>query len=89
MAVVRDPRLLENLERDSSPVANWGDIGAPMPTPLSNIETRPSPYPQHEVHIRDYSFIDRKYIYSNIYVYVYLCLHTYIYLTPQPTFKNL
>ncbi|OWR42216.1 lysosomal-associated transmembrane protein 4B isoform X1 [Danaus plexippus] len=58
VAVVRDPRLLENLERDSSPVANWGDIGAPMPTPLSNIETRPSPYPQHEVHIRDYSFID-------------------------------
>ncbi|XP_014367259.2 tetraspanning orphan receptor [Papilio machaon] len=55
-AIVRDPRLLEELERDSAP-ADWGELGAAMPTPLSNIEPPPSPYPQHGSQPRDYSLI--------------------------------
>ncbi|XP_026499669.1 lysosomal-associated transmembrane protein 4A isoform X1 [Vanessa tameamea] len=56
-AIVRDPSLLDELERDTAPVADWSDIGAAMPTPLSNVETRPSPYPQHGPHPRDHSLI--------------------------------
>ncbi|CAK1580331.1 unnamed protein product [Parnassius mnemosyne] len=56
-AIVRDPRLLDDLERDSAPVADWGDLGAAMPTPLSNFEPPPSPYPQHANQPRDYSLI--------------------------------
>ncbi|XP_013145361.1 PREDICTED: tetraspanning orphan receptor [Papilio polytes] len=55
-AIVRDPRLLEELERDSAP-ADWGELGAAMPTPLSNVESPPSPFPQHGNQPRDYSLI--------------------------------
>ncbi|XP_068633193.1 lysosomal-associated transmembrane protein 4A [Battus philenor] len=54
-AIVRDPRLLEELERDSAP-ADW-NLGAAMPTPLSNIEPPPSPYPQHGNQPRDHSLV--------------------------------
>lgn len=63
-AIVRDPRLLDELERDSSPVADWSDVGRPnnvMPTPLSNVEPPPSSYPQHATQPRDHSLIYRKY----------------------------
>ncbi|CAH0715496.1 unnamed protein product, partial [Brenthis ino] len=57
-AIVRDPNLLDELERESTPVADWSDLGAEMPTPLSNVETRPSSYPQHSPpHPRDHSLI--------------------------------
>ncbi|CAG9102528.1 unnamed protein product [Plutella xylostella] len=49
-AVVRDPRLLEELQRD-------GDVGAAMPTPLSNVEPPPSAYTQSNVPPRDHSLI--------------------------------
>lgn len=47
--IVRDPRLLNELERDSMPGPNWGDMGRSnvLPTALSNVEAPPSPYPQH------------------------------------------
>ncbi|CAH2096130.1 unnamed protein product [Euphydryas editha] len=57
-AIVREPNLLDELERDSAPVPDWGEKGAAMPTPLSNVETRPNPYPQHgPTHSRDHSLI--------------------------------
>lgn len=64
-AVVRDPRLLDDLERDSTPVADWSDIGPikdALPTPLSNVEPPPSPYPQHAPPPRDHSLIYRKFM---------------------------
>lgn len=63
-AIVRDPRLLDELERDSSPVADWSDMGRPnnvLPTPLSNVEPPPSSFPQHSNQQRDHSLIYRKY----------------------------
>ncbi|XP_063825945.1 lysosomal-associated transmembrane protein 4A [Ostrinia nubilalis] len=59
-AIVRDPRLLEELERESSPVADWSDVGRPnnaLPTPLSNVEPPPSSFPQHANQNRDHSLI--------------------------------
>ncbi|XP_072949302.1 lysosomal-associated transmembrane protein 4A isoform X2 [Epargyreus clarus] len=56
-AVVRDPNLLQELERESSPMGDWNDVGAALPTPLSNVEAPPSPYPQHISQPRDHSFI--------------------------------
>lgn len=54
-AIVRDPNLLDELERESTPVSDWGDIGA-ISTPLSNVETRPGT--QHSPnHPRDHSLI--------------------------------
>lgn len=62
---MRDPSLLDELERDSAPVSARGEIGAAMPTPLSNVETRPSLYPQHgPSHPRDHSLIYRKFFIS-------------------------
>lgn len=49
-AIVRDPRLLDELERDSAPVPNWSDVprgNEAIPTPLSNVEPPPSSFPQH------------------------------------------
>lgn len=66
-AIVRDSRLLDELERDSAPMADWSDLGAAMPTPLSNIENPPSPYPQHANQPREYSLIYRK---------LFIILHT-------------
>lgn len=55
---MRDPNLLDELERESTPVSDWGDIGA-ISTPLSNVETRPGT--QHSPsHPRDHSLIYRK-----------------------------
>ncbi|XP_059052061.1 lysosomal-associated transmembrane protein 4A isoform X2 [Achroia grisella] len=59
-AIVRDPRLLDELERDASPVADWSDVGKPnnaLPTPLSNVEPPPSSFPQHTYQPRDHSLI--------------------------------
>ncbi|KAJ0176580.1 hypothetical protein K1T71_007759 [Dendrolimus kikuchii] len=59
-AVVRDPRLLDELERDSTPVADWSDIGRinnALPTPLSNVEPPPSAYPQNAPPPKDHSLI--------------------------------
>ncbi|XP_026761757.1 lysosomal-associated transmembrane protein 4A isoform X2 [Galleria mellonella] len=59
-AIVRDPRLLDELERDASPVADWSDVGRPnnaLPTPLSNVEPPPSSFPQHAYQPRDHSLI--------------------------------
>ncbi|KAM3965225.1 LOW QUALITY PROTEIN: lysosomal-associated transmembrane protein 4A [Aphomia sociella] len=59
-AIVRDPRLLDELERDASPVADWSDVGRPnnaLPTPLSNVEPPPSSFPQHANQPRDHSLI--------------------------------
>ncbi|XP_013185967.1 lysosomal-associated transmembrane protein 4A isoform X2 [Amyelois transitella] len=59
-AIVRDPRLLDELERDGSPIADWSDVGKPnnvMPTPLSNVEAPPSSYPQHSIQPRDHGLI--------------------------------
>ncbi|XP_045773425.1 lysosomal-associated transmembrane protein 4A [Maniola jurtina] len=42
-AIVRDPSLLEELERDSAPIGS--------------METRPTPFPQHGTHTRDHSLI--------------------------------
>ncbi|CAH0398315.1 unnamed protein product [Chilo suppressalis] len=57
-AVVRDPRLLDELERDSATVADWSDAGHryEMPTPLSNVEPRPSNL-QHTTPPRDHNLI--------------------------------
>ncbi|RVE45371.1 hypothetical protein evm_010000 [Chilo suppressalis] len=59
-AVVRDPRLLDELERDSATVADWSDAGHryEMPTPLSNVEPRPSNL-QHTTPPRDHNLIYR------------------------------
>ncbi|XP_030030673.1 lysosomal-associated transmembrane protein 4A isoform X2 [Manduca sexta] len=55
-AIVRDPRLLDELERDSEPISTWSHVAhEPVPTPLSNVE--PSPYPQHAPQPRDHSLI--------------------------------
>ncbi|XP_053610059.1 lysosomal-associated transmembrane protein 4A isoform X2 [Plodia interpunctella] len=59
-AIVRDPRLLDELERDGSSVADWSDVGKPnnvLPTPLSNVEAPPSSYPQHSTQPRDHGLI--------------------------------
>lgn len=59
-AIVRDPRLLDELDRESSPVSSWSNVGRTgdvLPTPLSNVETRPSPYSQHASHPSDHSLI--------------------------------
>lgn len=64
-ALVRDPRLLNELEQDSASVPNWSDMGRinnAMPTPLSNIEAPPSPFPQHSGQPRDHSLVYRKYL---------------------------
>lgn len=56
--IVRNPNFLDELERESTPVSHWGDIGA-ISTPLSNVETRPGI--QHSPnHPRDHSLIYRK-----------------------------
>lgn len=62
-AIVRDPRLLNELEQDSVPGPNWSDMGQlnnAMPTPLSNIEAPPSPYPQRSGQPHDHSLVYRK-----------------------------
>lgn len=58
-AIVRDPRLLDELERDSAPVADWSNAGhEAMPTAQSKIEPPPSSYsPQHIGPPRDHSLI--------------------------------
>ncbi|CAH1638245.1 unnamed protein product [Spodoptera littoralis] len=59
-AIVRDPRLLDELERDSAPVPNWSDVARgneAIPTPLSNVEPPPSSFPQHVEPPRDHSLI--------------------------------
>lgn len=60
-AVVRDPRLMEELERDSNPGPDYGERAAVLPTPLSNVEPPPSSYPQHAAQPRDHTLIYRKY----------------------------
>ncbi|XP_075977642.1 lysosomal-associated transmembrane protein 4A isoform X2 [Anticarsia gemmatalis] len=58
-AIVRDPRLLDELERDSAPVAQWSNGGhEAMPTALSKIEPSPSSFaPHHVPQPRDHSLI--------------------------------
>ncbi|PZC81427.1 lysosomal-associated transmembrane protein 4A isoform X1 [Helicoverpa armigera] len=59
-AIVRDPRLLDELERDSAPMADWGNVARvneAIPTPLSNVEAPPSSIPQHIGQPRDHSLI--------------------------------
>lgn len=62
-AIVRDPRLLDELERDSAPVPDWSEIArvnSPISTPLSKVEPPPSSFPQHVGQPRDHSLIYRK-----------------------------
>ncbi|CAB3261527.1 unnamed protein product [Arctia plantaginis] len=58
-AIVRDPRLLDELERDSAPVVDWSNAGREtMPTALPKVEPPPSSYaPQHVGQHRDHSLI--------------------------------
>ncbi|XP_049873236.1 tetraspanning orphan receptor isoform X2 [Pectinophora gossypiella] len=56
-AIVRDPRLLDELERDTAPMADWSEVGPALPTPLSNVDAPPSPYTQHSSQPRDHSLI--------------------------------
>ncbi|XP_073956823.1 lysosomal-associated transmembrane protein 4A isoform X2 [Choristoneura fumiferana] len=56
-AVVRDPRLMEELERDANPGPDYGERAAVLPTPLSNVEPPPSSYPQHAAQPRDHTLI--------------------------------
>ncbi|XP_026734456.1 lysosomal-associated transmembrane protein 4A isoform X1 [Trichoplusia ni] len=59
-AIVRDPRLLDELERDSAPVPDWSEIArvnSPISTPLSKVEPPPSSFPQHVGQPRDHSLI--------------------------------
>lgn len=60
-AIVRDPRLIEQLERETAPVADWSDVGNSLPTPLSNVEPPPSSYIQHSNPPKDHSVIYRKF----------------------------
>ncbi|CAG9786777.1 unnamed protein product [Diatraea saccharalis] len=58
-AVVRNPRLLDELEHDSATEADWSDVGNhryEMPTPLSNVEPRPINL-QHTTQSKDHTLI--------------------------------
>lgn len=59
-AIVRDPRLLGELERDAAPV--WSNSPETIPTALSKIEAPSSYAPQHVGQPRDHSLIYRKLI---------------------------
>lgn len=62
-AIVRDSRLVDELERESMPGPDWSDMGKVnnvMPTPLSNVDAPPSPYPQHGGPPRDHALVYRK-----------------------------
>ncbi|XP_041979468.1 uncharacterized protein LOC121733317 [Aricia agestis] len=55
-AIVRDPNLLDELERDS--IKDWRPMyGDAMPTPLSNVEARPTAHQQYGQLPRDHSLI--------------------------------
>ncbi|XP_038209745.1 lysosomal-associated transmembrane protein 4A isoform X1 [Zerene cesonia] len=56
-AVVRDPALMEDFEQEQETFVDWHDVGSALPTPLSNVEAPPSPYPQYAVKPRDHSYI--------------------------------
>ncbi|GBP85148.1 Lysosomal-associated transmembrane protein 4A [Eumeta japonica] len=56
-AIVRNPLLLEELDRESTPMTDLGELGAVLPTPLSNVEAPPSPYTQHAIRSREQSLI--------------------------------
>lgn len=61
-AIVRDPRLMRELEHDSIPGPNWSEMGhvnnANKMTPITNLE--PTQYPHHVAQPRDHSLIYRK-----------------------------
>lgn len=71
---MRDPRLLDELERDSAPVVDWSSAGREtLPTALPKIEPPPSSYaPQHVGQHRDHSLIYRKFFHIHCFIHAYM-----------------